>query len=40
MDILSKPNVEEMSDVEKVKATDCTRRYLSKYYESKRFTKR
>ena len=34
MDILSKPNVEEMSDVEKVKATDCTRRYLSKYYES------
>ena len=34
MDILSKPNVIEMSDVEKVKPSDCTRRYLSKYYDS------
>ena len=34
MDILSKPNVDEMTDVEKIKPNDCTRRYLSKYYES------
>lgn len=34
LDILSKPNVDEMTDIEKVKPSDCTRRYLSKYYES------
>ena len=34
MDILSKPNVNEMTDVEKIKPTECHRRYLSKYYDS------
>jgi hypothetical protein len=34
MDILSKPKVDEMTDVEKIKPTDCVRRYLSKYYDS------
>jgi len=34
MDILSKPNIDEMTDIEKVKANDCNRRYLSKYYDS------
>ena len=34
MDILSKPNVNEMTDVEKIKPTECNRRYLSKYYDS------
>jgi hypothetical protein len=34
MNLLSKPNVDEMSDVEKIKPGDCVRRYLSKQYGS------
>jgi hypothetical protein len=34
MDILAKPAIEEMSDIEKIKPTDCARRYLSKRYTS------
>jgi len=34
MDILDKPRIQEMSDIEKIKPTDCARRYLSKRYTS------
>ena len=34
MDILDKPKIDEMTDVERIKANDCYRRYLAKRYES------
>jgi len=34
MDMLSPPETEDMSDLEKIKPTDCTRRYLAKKYTS------
>ena len=33
-DIINKPNIDEMTDNEKVKARDCTKRFLSKKYTS------
>jgi hypothetical protein len=34
MDVLSSPKIDEMTDVEKIVAADCHRRYLTKRYES------
>jgi len=34
MDALSKPNIDDLTDNEKIKPTDCTRRYLAKKYSS------
>ena len=34
MDILNPPNIEEMTDVEKIKPADCYRRYMTKRYDS------
>jgi len=34
IDVLSPPDVPEMSELEKIKPTDCSRRYLAKKYES------
>jgi hypothetical protein len=34
MDILTRPRIEEMSDLEKVKPPDCYKRYLAKRYSS------
>jgi hypothetical protein len=36
MDALSLPGIEDMGDLEKIKPTDCTRRYLAKKYTSLR----
>ena len=34
MDALSRPNIDDLTDNEKIKPTDCTRRYLAKKYTS------
>jgi hypothetical protein len=34
MDIISEPNIDNISDTEKIKPTDCSRRYLAKKYTS------
>jgi hypothetical protein len=34
MDALSRPNIDDLTDNEKIKPTDCTRRYLAKKYNS------
>lgn len=34
IDVLSKPNIDDMGDLEKIKPGDCARRYLSKKYDS------
>ena len=34
LDVLSEPNLDDITDLEKVKATDCARKYLSKRYSS------
>jgi len=34
MDVLSRPKITDMTDMEKIKAVDCTQRYLTKKYKS------
>lgn len=34
IDVLAKPNIQDMTDIEKIKPTDCSRRYLAKKYTS------
>ena len=34
MDVINEPNIDNMSDTEKIKPTDCSRRYLAKKYTS------
>jgi hypothetical protein len=34
MDVIAEPNIDNISDTEKIRATDCSRRYLAKKYTS------
>jgi len=34
IDVLNEPNIDDITDIEKIKASDCSRKYLAKHYTS------